>query len=147
MERAARLRSVAPVAVARLTLTILAVAFAGCGGSGGPVGRLEGLVTLGPLTPVEQVGGPPSERVYQASIEVREQGGGRVATVSSGKDGRFSVSLPAGRYTLVPGNPTDSPLPYAAPVNVVIESGGVTKVTIAFDTGIRAAESPPSTTP
>jgi hypothetical protein len=134
------------VALASLTLTAVIAAAAGCG-SDRALGRLDGSVTLGPLTPVEQVGGPPSEKPYQATIDVRVTGGKRMATVSSGKDGRFSLSLPAGRYTLVPRTPTDSPLPYASPVDVVVVAGRVTTVTIAYDTGIRGAQSSAPTTP
>jgi hypothetical protein len=139
-------RETLAVALACLAFAAALAAVAGCG-SDRPLGRLEGSITLGPLVPAEQVGGPPSEKPYRATIDVRTPGGDRVTTVSSGGDGHFSLTLPAGRYTLVPRNPADSPFPYATPVDVTVAADRVTTVTIAFDTGIRGAEGGSSATP
>jgi hypothetical protein len=108
-----------------------------CGGASGPTGLLEGTVTLGPITPVEQMGGEPNTRPYEASIDVTTPDGDVVETVESGSDGAFSVRLPAGSYRLVPRSPKNSPLPYAAPVDTTIVAGETTNVEIAYDSGIR----------
>ena len=108
-----------------------------CGGASGPTGLLKGEVTLGPITPVEQMGGEPNTRPYAAIIDVATPDGDVVETVESGSDGAFSVRLPAGSYRLVPRSPQDSPLPYAPPLDTTIVAGKTTKVQIAYDSGIR----------
>jgi hypothetical protein len=59
---------------------------------------VKGMVTLGPISPVEQVGGPPNERPYAATIDVLAKGTTTVVvTTHSVADGRFTVRLaPAG---------------------------------------------------
>jgi len=119
-------------------IALLAAGLAtGCGGASGPTGLLEGEVTLGPITPVEQMGGDPNTRPYAAIIDVATPDGDVVKTLDSGSDGAFSVRLPAGSYRLVPRSPQDSPLPYAAPLDTTIVAGETTEVEIAYDSGIR----------
>lgn len=127
----------------RALAVVLMVAAAGaglsaaCGGASGPAGLLEGSVTLGPIQPVEQAGGPPDSRPYAATVDITRPDGEVVATVRSGDDGRLSARLDAGRYRLVPRPPEGQPLPFAAPVDVTIVAGETTRVTIPYDTGIR----------
>ena len=109
---------------------------AACGG-GGPTGMLQGRVTLGPTSPVQQAGGPPDVRPYAATIAIETPGGDAVATVTSGKDGAFSVRLRPGRYRLVPRSPAGRSLPYASPQDAAVLAGSVARVTIAYDSGIR----------
>ena len=120
-------------AIAVLTASLVTA----CGGASGPTGLLMGEVTLGPITPVEQMGGEPNTRPYAAIIDVATPDGDVVETVESGSDGAFSVRLPAGSYLLVPRSPKDSPLPYAAPLDATIVAGATTRVEIAYDSGIR----------
>jgi hypothetical protein len=126
----------AATVLAAIALLIAGLA-TGCGGASGPTGLLEGNVTLGPITPVEQMGGEPNARPYAAIIDVATPDGDVVETVESGSDGAFSVRLPAGSYRLVPRSPQDSPLPYAAPLDATIVAGETTEVEIAYDSGIR----------
>jgi hypothetical protein len=123
------------------TLAVITLIAAGlltaCGAGGGPSGLLEGTVTLGPLSPVEQVGGPPNARPYAATITIETPGGDAVAEVRSGSDGTFAVRLRAGTYRLVPHSPEGSPFPSAAPLTVSVVANATTRVTIAYDTGIR----------
>jgi hypothetical protein len=130
----ATLRAAALVAALALSIAGLAAA---CGGTSGATGLLEGRVTLGPITPVEQVGDEPNTRPYAATVDVATPEGDVVATVESGSDGTFSVRLAAGSYRLVPRSPPGRPLPYAAPVDATIAAGQTTRVIIAFDSGIR----------
>ena len=132
--RGAGLRATALAAVIAVLTTGLAVA---CGGAGGPTGLLEGRVTLGPITPVEQIGGGPNTRPYEATVDVATHEGDVVATVESGSDGTFSVRLAAGSYRLVPRSPQGRPMPYAAPLDATIAAGQTTTVEIAYDSGIR----------
>jgi hypothetical protein len=126
------------VAVTLTAVTLAAAGFvAACGAVGGPTGLLQGKVTLGPISPVEQVGGPPNTRPYSATIAVQTTGGATVDTVVSGQDGVFAVRLPAGSYRLVPRTPEGRPLPRAAPLDATVVADATTTITIAYDTGIR----------
>jgi hypothetical protein len=99
---------------------------------------VSGLVLLGPLTPVEQIGGPANERPYEAAVRVVRAGSGDVvASVRSGADGRFRVNLAPGRYTLIATSRGNGRLPYAPPVDVTVLAHSLVDVTIRFDTGIR----------
>lgn len=136
MTRSGRGVGLRTVAVLVLSATVTAVGAAACG-AGGPRGSLAGQVTLGPVTPVERLGGPPSTRPYAATIVVETPAGDTVRTVQSGGDGRFLVSLPAGSYRLVPRSPSGRPYPQAAPLDATVTAGRTTTVTIAYDSGIR----------
>jgi hypothetical protein len=99
---------------------------------------VKGMVTLGPISPVEQVGGPPNERPYAATIDVLAKGTTTVVvTTHSVADGRFTVRLAPGDYTLVPRAPGSGGMPHAAPIDVHVAAHSFTAVTIAYDSGIR----------
>jgi hypothetical protein len=130
----ARLRATTTLALSAVLTAGLAVA---CGGANGPTGLLEGKVTLGPITPVEAVGGPPNTRPYAATVDVETPAGDVVKTVTSGNDGTFSLRLAAGSYRLVPRSPQGQSFPHAAPANTTVVAGQTTTVEIAYDSGIR----------
>ena len=122
-------------------LALVAVATAGiasaCGGTSGPSGLLVGKVTLGPITPVQQVGGPPNTRPYAATVDVTTPSGEVLRAVRSGSDGTLSVRLAPGGYRLVPRTPGSRSFPHAVPLDVVVVAGKTTTVQIAYDSGIR----------
>jgi hypothetical protein len=126
------LRALMPAAV-----TILAAALLAACAAGGPTGILAGKVTLGPVSPVEQVGGPPNARPYAATIDVETLGGDVVASVRSGNDGDFLVRLKAGSYRIEPRAPQGRPFPRARSLNATVAAGRTTKVMVAYDSGIR----------
>jgi hypothetical protein len=95
---------------------------------------ITGLVTIGPISPVEQPG-VPNEKPYAATIVIRDAGGTVVAQVQSGADGRFTVKLAPGTYTVEPQN--GQPLPRAESQVVTVKPHAFTEVTIAYDSGIR----------
>ena len=128
------LRAAAVVAAVAAVTAGLAAA---CGGASGPTGLLEGKVTLGPITPVEQVGGGPNTRPYAATVDVATPEGDVVKTLESGNDGTFSVRLAAGSYRLVPRSPEGRPFPHAAPSDTTVVAGKTTTVEIAYDSGVR----------
>lgn len=132
--RGAWLRAAAAFALIAVLTAGLAAA---CGGASGPTGLLEGKVTLGPITPVEQVGGGPNTRPYAATVDVETPEGDVVKTLESGNDGTFTVRLAAGGYRLVPRSPQDRPFPHAAPLDATVLGGKTTTVEIAYDSGIR----------
>ncbi len=102
------------------------------GGSG-----LEGVVTLGPLCPVQQLGVPCPDRVYSATLVVLDTDGVEVARVTSGGDGWYRVAVAPGEYTLVPQTPSGVPLPFAGSIEVVVVDGVYSVVDVAYDSGIR----------
>jgi hypothetical protein len=112
---------------------IAALVPASCAGAPTESG-INGLVRIGPISPVEQPG-VTNEAPYEATILVKNAGGDTVTTVKSGADGRFTVNLAPGTYTLEPQSPGQ--LPFAQPQEVVVEPHRFTDVTVDYDSGIR----------
>jgi len=52
-------------------------------------------------------------------------------------DGTFTVELPPGRYEVVPDNLTGAPYPRANPTTFEVHKGGLTPITVMFDSGVR----------
>jgi hypothetical protein len=128
-----------------LALMAVVAVLVGCAkqgvGPGGSTGRdsgISGLVTLGPLCPVERADSPCPDKPIAARNQVKDAAGDVVATVSSGDDGRFAVSLAPGRYVLQGLAPTPgSPFPIGSTVTATVRPHRFTDVTVPFDTGIR----------
>jgi hypothetical protein len=96
---------------------------------------VRGKVLYGPTCPVERPG-ERCVRPYEAALRIRRQTTHElVATVRSGKDGRFRVRLAPGRYVIVPVS--GHPYPQASPRRVGVRRHRFTRVTIRFDSGIR----------
>lgn len=101
-------------------------------------GTLVGTVTMGPSCPVQRF--PPEsgceDKPYVATVQVKTADGKKQVTeFTSGKDGKFTVSLAAGKYLLVPIG--GAVYPRAGTQEVVVESNKTTVVDIMFDSGIR----------
>ena len=60
-----------------------------------------------------------------------------ILTFRSAADGRFSVSLPAGRYRLIPAADAPIATPAEQVRDVSVGPDSVTRVTLKYDTGIR----------
>ena len=97
---------------------------------------IQGTVTLGPITPVCQVN-KPCDSPYQATLNIQNASAAVIAQIRSGADGRYSVTLAPGRYTVVPLSPSGQSLPRASSVQVDVVSGQFATVDIQYDTGIR----------
>jgi len=95
---------------------------------------IRGLVTIGPISPVERPG-EPTDRPYAATIVIERVDGTTAAETKSGGDGRFSVNLAPGSYVLEPQN--GNPLPIARPQHVTVAPRTFTEVTVEYDSGIR----------
>jgi hypothetical protein len=119
-------------------LVVTAVA-AGCGGSAAdkPQGRLVVTVQAGPTCPVEQVGNPcDPRRPARVSLVVERSSGELVASILA-RNGHGSLEgIDAGHYRLIP-QPVDGLLGTPAPVAFSITAGGVTRLRLNYDTGIR----------
>jgi hypothetical protein len=57
--------------------------------------------------------------------------------IRTGDDGTFTVELPPGRYEVVPDNLTGAPYPRADRMTVEVREGTSTRITVAFDSGVR----------
>lgn len=118
-----------------LAAVVAGLAFAEPAGAAPLPQGIRGYVTLGPTCPVQRVG-ETCERPYAATMSLRRLGSTAPArTVRSGDDGRFRVALRVGRYRLTPRH--SAPFPHAEPQTVIVRAGRFTRVTVAFDTGIR----------
>jgi hypothetical protein len=98
---------------------------------------IEGLVTLGPTCPgPTRIDDPKcQDQPYQATITIQNTSGLEVAQVSSDTAGKFQVELPAGTYTLHPETPNR--FPTAQDMQVTVNAGEYTQVTIQYDSGMR----------
>lgn len=97
---------------------------------------VAGIVTIsptcgGPVRPGQDCTAP-----YQAVISILNARGDVLTQVASDAQGRFSVPLPAGVYTLRPERPTAG-IANAGEVSVTVEAGRVTQVEIEYDSGLR----------
>ena len=85
----------------------------------------------GPVRPGQNCTAP-----YQAVITVLDTANNVVTQVTSDANGRFSLALPPGVYTLRPEKPNPGPA-RAAEVSVTVESGRLASVEIMYDSGLR----------
>ncbi len=121
----------APCALYLIQFSVTIVVLPAPGSSG-----IQGTVTLGPITPVCQVS-VPCDSPYQATLTINNAAGTQAAQVRSGADGRYTVALPAGHYTVVPLSPQGQTLPRAATMQVDVVTGQYATVNVQYDTGIR----------
>lgn len=99
---------------------------------------IRGSVLLGPTCPVASPGfDTPCVTPYAATLVLTNDDGERVATTTSGPDGRFEFTVPPGQYVIAP-QPAGDPFPAAQPVDVNVEPGQFVETQINYDTGIRS---------
>ncbi|MGH2995402.1 MAG: hypothetical protein ACRDON_11620 [Gaiellaceae bacterium] len=123
-----------------LALGLIALWLSACGGGAGAPedSGIRGRALLGPTCPVVTEDMPCPPEPYEAEIRVLAAGSSEVvATVQSGKDGRFEIRLEPGDYVLEGVSPPGA-FPLAKPVDVTVRSHAFARATVAFDTGIRA---------
>jgi hypothetical protein len=118
----------------------LVVAACGVPGSatGGRTGTLVGRVLLSPTTPVCREDQPCSAPLPNRQVQIKRADGTVAATVTTDQQGRFTVALAPGTYTvhvvLGPGVPGVSQTSSGA---VTIVAGQTASVTVTVDSGIR----------
>ena len=119
-------RLVAAVPVVAVASAAAAYGFAT---SGSPASGVFGRAMLGGPCPVSlEIQVSCSEHPVRATIRVM-RGSKRVATVRSGRAGRFRTGLAAGKYRLVP-QPVGSA--HAAPLSVQVPAGSFTRVNVRY---------------
>jgi hypothetical protein len=105
-----------------------------------PPSGIKGTVLLGPTCAIEASPGDnnpvPCVTPYAATLVVLDNEGVKVATVTSGADGKFQIDLPPGDYVVTPESGTDS-YPIAQPQSVSVSAGVYTEIEVNYDTGIR----------
>lgn len=98
---------------------------------------ITGRAMVGPMCPVVQEGTECPDQPLQVEITVLDDDGDEVATFETGEDGRFSLGLFPGRYTIDPQVPPGGPPPQAERQTVDVVDGEYTEVLVQYDSGIR----------
>lgn len=97
---------------------------------------IYGIITIGPITPVEKVG-EINYNPYKTTIVVKSENGlEEITEFSSSEDGSFKVYLELGIYILEQQK-SSNPFPILKPIKVEVEENQFSEVNISFDTGIR----------
>jgi len=118
-------------AAAVLALMLLA----GCSGEPTAVATVSGRVELGPTCPVETEASPcPPAPAAGVTVELRDPDG-VVAATTTGSDGSFQLSAPAGDFELI-ARSTEG-LPSEDSEQVHLDAGDDLAIDLMLDTGIR----------
>lgn len=96
---------------------------------------LQGQVIRGPITPV-CTENEPCDAPFSAWFIVLKDDR-EVSRFESDNDGKFTVALDPGVYTIVPDNSAPLMHPQQQRKEVEVQTEGMTQVTLYFDTGIR----------
>jgi uncharacterized surface anchored protein len=97
------------------------------------------VAVAGPTCPV--VTDPPqsgcdARPVHGAELIIVDDTGDQVASLTTGRDGSFSVDLPPGSYQLEP-QPVEGLMGTAPEVAFTVTAGVPSNLTVSYDTGIR----------
>jgi len=124
--------------LALLVAGVLAVILAGCGGAEPPADTgVEGVVTIGPMCPVVQVGQPCPDKPYAAKLTVVNPSGKVITRASVDANGRYRIPLEAGDYLLQAEATDGGPFPATAGYPFTVSQGSWTRLDLTMDSGIR----------
>lgn len=103
--------------------------------------QIGGQALAGPTCPVEPASPLPGQcaprPVSGATLVITDAAGHELTRATTGADGRWTASVPAGTNTITP-QPVPGLLGTARPVSITVAAGSVpTVIQIAYDTGIR----------
>lgn len=93
------------------------------------------VATIRPTCPGPERPGQVCTRPYEGLFVVTDSAGVEVARASTNQNGKATIDLPAGSYTVTPK--VDGKFPSGAPVAVVVPPGQYLEVSIDLDSGIR----------
>jgi hypothetical protein len=100
-------------------------------------GIIDGVALIGPISPVSRPGVPNVRPLAGAVISIETFDGTReLARVTTDQHGTFHVTLPPGRYRIVPV-PSQAVFPRGATQTVIVSPGQFTNVIVNYDSGIR----------
>jgi len=130
--------SIARRTLAFLGASALVVILAGCGGTkpSDDTG-VEGVVAIGPICPVVQVGQPCPDQPYAAKLTVANPAGKIIARGSADADDRYRILLVPGDYLLEAKAADGGPFPAAASHPFSVRQGEWTTLNVVLDSGIR----------
>jgi hypothetical protein len=116
---------------------LLSAATACAGGSVAPSerGTVSGIVLSAPSCPVERSGTPCPPRVVPGAEVTARHGAATVSRVRAGADGRFTIGLEPGSYTIVAR--AGGGIGSTASADVTVAPGRTADVTLTVDSGIR----------
>jgi hypothetical protein len=123
--------------MSRVILPILLLVTA-CSGPPRPGFEVSGMALAGPVCPVESVPPDPAcapRPVVGATIEALDQAGTSQASAVTDDEGRFTLTLPAGEYTII-ALAVDGLMGTPAPLEIAVD-GSLDVGVLAYDTGIR----------
>jgi hypothetical protein len=106
----------------------------------GPTGIITGSAMAGPTCPVES--DPPDPNceprpVAAAVIVATDAAGNEVARTQTGGDGRFSLTVPHGRWQ-IRAEPRDDYFAVSEPIEIDVDATDIARVVdFTYDTGIR----------
>jgi len=123
----------------RWPIAILVALVAACGQAQVQTFPVTGEALAGPVCPVETSPPDPAcapRPVGGATIDAMAPGGDVVASTVTDEDGRFTLTLPAGTFTLI-GRPYEGLMGSPLPLEVTVESHPLDVGILSYDTGIR----------
>jgi carboxypeptidase family protein len=128
------------VLVAPLAAVLLLIA-AACGqvAQPGATGTIEGVVTAGPICPVQSAEDPcPPKPVTDREVDIQTHTGARVVSAETDAAGRYRVAVPPGSYVvqvqIVQGAVG---IHQTTPGDVTVVANQTVTLNIELDTGIR----------
>jgi hypothetical protein len=96
---------------------------------------VRGTVLAGPTCPVERADNPCPDKPIVADVRIVRADGSTAATTRSGSDGRYSVAVAPGSYTVQATS--SSAFSGCRPVDVTVSQGAYATADVSCDTGIR----------
>jgi hypothetical protein len=124
-------------------LLLLLIFISSCKKSDDNHGYLTGVITIGPICPVEKIppdpGCLPTAETYKAyPVNIYSSDGkNKIAQLNPAIDGSYSREIPAGKYLIVLDKPQNNIGGSNLPASVSISSKDTTILNINIDTGIR----------
>lgn len=116
---------------------VLAIAACGSSPAAAHGTGVRGIVEVGPTCPVERLNSPCASRPLAATVVFRDSAGREVTRVQAGADGRFTVDLLPGTYSVIGVNPGSAIFPRPIPTSVTVVAGRYTPLIVQYDSGIR----------
>jgi len=119
---------------------LLSLALAACGPSisAPPDTGVTGQVLVGPMCPVMIQGQPCPDQPTQATVQVFDASGNKVTEFQTDDQGRFTVNLAPGQYTLRPQRGDGQGMGnFGKDEPVTVVQGQFATVTLSIDSGIR----------
>jgi hypothetical protein len=126
------------IRLAALVLIVVMLTVCGSGADGRTeLGRVRGIVLLGPTGPVESSTSPCPDRPLADALVRAVGDDGRIASQGvTDAAGRFELALAAGDYS-IRVDVADDPVRSASPVDAHVEPGRTTSISVTVDSGIR----------